>query len=308
MPSDVRATGTATRFLVAALVLAALATLARRVGSDGAEAVATDGGPCRPSNACGPSISEDIDPVPAVPRGRACPGGAYLCDGLAQRHEPMRALRFRDGRTELRVSVSWPYQLTREQGLAYQRAAVRGIAAWDGLPIPLDIDQQPPPGREVRGSRYSTPSGGRPVVSGPARRRTVAVTGDTIENRMGPAPTGFPDIAVQIVPTASFRDPAHAEPGEALTSWGWSPVDGAYDLRVSGLRVATDPYQSGTPLGTQEFAAAAAHAMGHALGLPHSSSPADVMYPGNVSITPSADDLAALRALYALPNGAAIGR
>jgi hypothetical protein len=81
MPSDPRATGTATRFLVAALAPAVSGTLARGGGGGEDEAVAAEGGTCRP--------------------------------------------------------VSWPYQPTRERGLACQQAAVRGIAAWDGLPVPL---------------------------------------------------------------------------------------------------------------------------------------------------------------------------
>jgi predicted Zn-dependent protease len=65
-------------------------------------------------------------------------------------------------------------------------------------------------------------------------------------------------------------------------------------------------WPGGRDLTDREVEAAAAHAMGHALGLPHSASPADVMFPGNTATAPSPDDLAALAALYSLPNGARI--
>jgi predicted Zn-dependent protease len=50
----------------------------------------------------------------------------------------------------------------------------------------------------------------------------------------------------------------------------------------------------------------AAHAMGHALGLPHSDSERDVMYPRNTARNLSTRDFGTVDALYRLPNGAKI--
>ncbi len=80
-----------------------------------------------------------------------------------------------------------------------------------------------------------------------------------------------------------------------------------YGLTVTSTWVPmVDRWPGGRTLTDREVEAAAAHAMGHALGLPHSPSAEDVMYPGNSALTPSGDNLRAVAALYALPNGAEI--
>ena len=56
----------------------------------------------------------------------------------------------------------------------------------------------------------------------------------------------------------------------------------------------------------QQLLLTAAHEMGHALGLPHSDSERDVMYPTNTARSLSTRDFRTLGALYRLPNGALI--
>lgn len=68
------------------------------------------------------------------------------------------------------------------------------------------------------------------------------------------------------------------------------------------------PYDAGIELRPSQVELTAAHEMGHALGLPHSDDPRDVMYPKNTAVTLTSRDYRTLESLYALPNGAEIQR
>lgn len=59
----------------------------------------------------------------------------------------------------------------------------------------------------------------------------------------------------------------------------------------------------GTPLTDRALLSVAVHEVGHALGLPHSADPADVMYPEPRTTQPSARDAATASLLYQLPGG-----
>ena len=92
-----------------------------------------------------------------------------------------------------------------------------------------------------------------------------------------------------------------------LTRVRWRLEKGEPRFEVLGLALAV---RSATgrryELAPQQVLLTAAHEMGHALGLPHSDSERDVMYPTNTARSLSNRDFRTLDALYRLPNGAEI--
>jgi hypothetical protein len=86
----------------------------------------------------------------------------------------------------------------------------------------------------------------------------------------------------------------------------WSVPSG---LTVLGIELATrNPFNPGRTNDARQVQLTAAHEMGHALGLPHSDSERDVMYPTNTASSLSAQDYRTMEALYALPDGTEIVR
>ena len=80
-------------------------------------------------------------------------------------------------------------------------------------------------------------------------------------------------------------------------------------VRIPGLLLAThDPMDPAVELSPDRVQLIAAHEMGHALGLPHSDDPRDVMYPKNTAWRCTRRDFETMEAVYRMPNGAVIRR
>ncbi len=84
----------------------------------------------------------------------------------------------------------------------------------------------------------------------------------------------------------------------------WSAESG---LVVTSVDLATrNPFAPERSIDPEGVRLTAAHEMGHALGLPHSDSERDVMYPRNTASSLTARDYRSMESLYLFPDGVAL--
>ena len=115
--------------------------------------------------------------------------------------------------------------------------------------------------------------------------------------------------------------PTSSEPADIKITWGQglsgsqlgvtrfrvSRERGEFKFEVQGIALAIhSPGSQNYALPPEQVLLTAAHEMGHALGLPHSDSDRDVMYPTNTARSLSNRDFRTLDALYRLPIGVEI--
>lgn len=106
----------------------------------------------------------------------------------------------------------------------------------------------------------------------------------------------------------TLRWAAQLEDGRlGSTRYEWRRSGETTRFRVLDLALVTrDPFDARRMLTDDQVELAAAHEMGHALGLGHSDAPEDVMYPENTAVRLTARDYATVAALYRLPDGALV--
>lgn len=92
--------------------------------------------------------------------------------------------------------------------------------------------------------------------------------------------------------------------GVARTRWSLEAGLGVVSIELA-MRNPYDPTRMNDPV---QVRLTAAHEMGHALGLGHSDSERDVMYPTNTASAVSARDRRTMEALYELMDGTEISR
>ncbi len=122
------------------------------------------------------------------------------------------------------------------------------------------------------------------------------------------------ELVIDTHPVASYPADIEISWGEGLsgsqlglTQVRWTLERGEVRFEVLGIALAmSSPGNASFQLTPEQVLLTAAHEMGHALGLPHSDSQRDVMYPTNTARNLSNRDFRTVSALYRLPNGAEI--
>lgn len=74
----------------------------------------------------------------SVSSEEVCPGAGYLCAGL-QSGDSLRLRRWPDSTARIRVAVPLPQGMAPDRARELQRAAVRGVEAWDRHPFPVTV-------------------------------------------------------------------------------------------------------------------------------------------------------------------------
>jgi hypothetical protein len=220
----------------------------------------------------------------SLSRAAVCPGAGYLCfeHGAAA----FQVVRWPLDKGKLRVRVPMP-EFVEDKALArdLHAAAVEGIMGWDRQPFPLELDtgsRTPLRGADITVHWYQGAGGGHARIFTDVQGARLVFRIDGLQVLVPPVRVDGP-IDANLTPDQVMAMGMAALKGGAP---GWMTRDQV-------LRVVL---------------ATAAHEMGHALGLRHSDSERDIMFPqftpGTTPVAPSGRDLRTVESLYSLQNGA----
>lgn len=220
-------------------------------------------------------------PPPALEEGvgvtlsaaEVCPTAGYLCYG----RDSFQVIRWPLNQGSIRVRVPLPPIADAELAARLRQAATEGIMAWDRRPFPIIVDN----------SKFTL------------RVADIVVTWSQVifSGTGGHASVkAFPDgkrMSYTIDELTIALVPRH--------------IGGANVFALLGL-AKVGPNQAAA--WEQQIRATATHEMGHALGLMHSDSRYDIMYPemsqDSSTVHLTGRDTQTVEALYKLPNGARV--